>query len=262
MGEVKKYGAAPYTVALLHGGPGAAGEMGPVSAYLSEKYSILEPYQTGNSIHAQVEELRAQLEASIYSPIILAGHSWGAWLAWIFASKYPKFVKKIILISSGPFIDAYVPEISRTRISRLSNAEGQEAQFLMENIDNQAVRDKDKLLKRLGELMAKSDSFDPDYRYQADIEMTPGVYENVWNEAAEMRASGQLLKLSEKIKCPVVAIHGDYDPHPAEGVRKPLAKAKRKFKFILLKDCGHTPWIEKRAREEFFKAMEEEINNA
>ena len=30
--------------------------------------------------------------------------------------------------------------------------------------------------------------------------------------------------MGRKIKCPVVAIHGDYDPHLAEGVREPLSR--------------------------------------
>ena len=46
-----------------------------------------------------------------------------------------------------------------------------------------------------------------------------------------MRKSGDLLKEAEKIKCPVVAIHGDYDPHPANGVKIPLEKRIVDFQF-------------------------------
>jgi pimeloyl-ACP methyl ester carboxylesterase len=58
----------------------------------------------------------------------------------------------------------------------------------------------------------------------------------------------------------VVAIHGDFDPHPAEGVKEPLAKAIENFRFILLKNCGHTPWIERDARERFYQLLAVELN--
>jgi pimeloyl-ACP methyl ester carboxylesterase len=57
----------------------------------------------------------------------------------------------------------------------------------------------------------------------------------------------------------VVAIHGDYDPHPAEGVRKPLTEVLEDFRFILLKKCGHTPWREQEARDDFFRILKREI---
>ena len=66
------------------------------------------------------------------------------------------------------------------------------------------------------------------------------------------------MKLGEKIKCPVVAIHGDYDPHPAEGVKKPLLKVVKNFRFILLKNCGHKPWIEQKAKDEFYIILKKE----
>ncbi|NIU02689.1 MAG: alpha/beta hydrolase, partial [Nitrosopumilaceae archaeon] len=77
--------------------------------------------------------------------------------------------------------------------------------------------------------------------------------------AAELRASGELLKLGKLIKCPVVAIHGDYDPHPAAGVQKPLFLTLKDFRFTLLKNCGHKPWIERHARDEFYEILNNEI---
>ena len=76
----------------------------------------------------------------------------------------------------------------------------------------------------------------------------------------EFRASGELLKTVSRIQCPVVAIHGTYDPHPAEGIREPLSRVLPDFRFILLEDCGHLPWIERQARDEFFRVLEQEIS--
>ena len=77
-----------------------------------------------------------------------------------------------------------------------------------------------------------------------------------------MRQTGELLALGKKILCPVVAIHGDWDPHPARGVCEPLrATLKRfSFKFIVLEDCGHKPWIERKAKDKFYSILKEVID--
>jgi pimeloyl-ACP methyl ester carboxylesterase len=59
----------------------------------------------------------------------------------------------------------------------------------------------------------------------------------------------------------VVAIHGDHDPHPAEGVEKPLASVLGCFRFILLQNCGHQPWTERHARDAFYRVLEEELES-
>jgi hypothetical protein len=58
-----------------------------------------------------------------------------------------------------------------------------------------------------------------------------------------------------------VAIHGNYDPHPYAGVKEPLSQVLRDFKFILLQKCGHKPWIEKAAKEEFYRILMEEVKH-
>jgi pimeloyl-ACP methyl ester carboxylesterase len=75
----RTYGAAPYTVAVVHGGPGAAGEMAPVARELARGRGIVEPLQTATSLEGQVEELRMTLESSTAPPVVLIGYSWGAW---------------------------------------------------------------------------------------------------------------------------------------------------------------------------------------
>jgi pimeloyl-ACP methyl ester carboxylesterase len=79
-------------------------------------------------------------------------------------------------------------------------------------------------------------------------------------DAEELRRSGKLLKYGKHIKCPVVAIHGDYDPHPALGVQKPLSAILKNFRFILLKNCGHKPWVERQAKDEFYGILKEELH--
>ena len=67
------------------------------------------------------------------------------------------------------------------------------------------------------------------------------------------------MALGELIRCPVLAIHGDHDPHPAEGVQETLSRVIRDFRFVLLEKCGHRPWIEKQAKHKFYQILREEI---
>ena len=57
----------------------------------------------------------------------------------------------------------------------------------------------------------------------------------------------------------MVAIHGDYDPHPWSGVTEPLTRVLKDFRFILLENCGHYPWYERAAREQFFSILKKEV---
>ncbi len=54
MRNLRKYGRAPYTVAIVHGGPGAPGDMAPVARELSTTYGVLEPLQTEETLNGQI----------------------------------------------------------------------------------------------------------------------------------------------------------------------------------------------------------------
>ncbi|MDD5259703.1 MAG: alpha/beta hydrolase [bacterium] len=231
---------------MIHGGPGAAGEMAPVAQILAENWGVLEPWQTAMSLNGQVEELKSILEENCKKPITLVGYSWGAWLSLILAARYPAFVKKIILVSSGPFTAEYAAQIQNTRLSRLSAREQEEVKIAA--------------FARRGELFSKADAFDPLPGSSSGMTVNGEIFKQVWPEAANLRKSGKLLTLAQQVKCPVVALHGDHDPHPAEGVQKPLSAVLNNFGFHLLAHCGHKPWQEKQARDNFFTILREELN--
>jgi pimeloyl-ACP methyl ester carboxylesterase len=257
--NLRKYGKPPFEVVLIHGGPGAAGELAPVARELKSNWGVLEPFQTEDSIKGQVEELKTVLEENGVFPVILIGFSWGAWLSFIFAANYPAFLRKLILVGSGPFEEKYAVGIQKTRLNRLSQKDRKEAESLIRVLNDPAAEDKGKVFSRLGELFSRADAYDPITQKSESVDFRVDIFQNVWKEAEKLRRSGKLLQLGESIKCPVVAIHGDYDPHPAEGVQKPLSSVLKDFRFILLKNCGHNPWIEQKAREEFFRIVREEL---
>jgi len=233
--------------------------MAPVARELSADWGVLEPLQTAASLEEQLQELRAVLEKNADLRAILIGFSWGAWLGFLLAARHPALVSKLILIGSGPFEANYAARIRETRLSRLSEEEKGEVHSLISALDGPTYADKDSSLARLGELFTKADAYDPLTLDTEVMECQYDIHQSVWKEAAELRASGKLLKLGKQIRCPVVAIHGSYDPHPAEGVKKPLAAVLKDFRFVLLENCGHCPWIERQARDRFYEILKDEL---
>jgi len=126
MTNCRNYGTPPFQVVLIHGGPGAPGEMAPVARELSKDFGVLEPLQTADSLDGQMMELKSGLETTAQLPAALIGHSWGAFLGFILAASYPDLARKLILVGSGPFEASYAERIMPTRLKRLSEKERRE----------------------------------------------------------------------------------------------------------------------------------------
>ena len=157
MVNLRKYGHKPFRVAVIHGGPGAPGEMAPVARELSSVMGVLEPLQTATTIEGQVQELKAVLQKNADLPVTLIGFSWGALLSFIFAARYPSFVLKLILIGSASYEEKYAADITQTRLSRLSEQERAEAVSLMQTLNGPSVANKNTLMARLGKLLSNAD---------------------------------------------------------------------------------------------------------
>jgi len=260
MENVRKYRHKPFSVAVIHGGPGAPGEMARVAHELSSCVGVLEPLQTAKTIEGQVTELKEVLEKFAHIPVTLIGFSWGAMLSFIFTARYPLLVRKLILVASPPYEEKYALGIMKTRSRRLGEEEREKAISLMKVLEAPATKDKNTVIAQFGDLMFKADSYDPLPHDSDVLEYDYETYHSVWEQARELRSSGKLLKLGKKIQCPVVAIHGDYDPHPAKGVKEPLSHVLRDFRFILIEKCGHYPWLERNARDGFYDILKSEIS--
>ncbi|MCK4407637.1 MAG: alpha/beta hydrolase [Bacteroidales bacterium] len=257
MKTIIKYGEKPFQIGLLHGGPGASGEMKPIAENLADNFGILEFLQTEKSVNGQIEELHKQLTSSTDTPTILIGYSWGAWLGFLFASQYPNLVKKLIIISSGAFKSKYNQDLMEIRLNRLNPQERKEAKELISFINSD--KSDNESLKRFGELMTIADSYDYLPKENDSVELDLKIFQSIWAEASRLRDTNELINHSDKIECPVVAIHGDYDSHPIEGVEKPLTNRLTNFKMIRIEKCGHTPWKERFAKDRFFELLRKEL---
>lgn len=172
-------------------------------------------------------------------PMTLIGYSWGAWLGFLFASKYPELLSKLILVSAGVIESKYNPDLMNTRLKRLNQHDRKEAKRLFSIIQSDSSNNK--VLSQFGKLMTIADS---SCYCPSDVEsviVNMSTHQAIWAEATRLRNSNEFMNCASKITTPVVAIHGDYDPHPVDGVKKPLSELLPNLKMIILTNCGHTP---------------------
>ncbi len=254
MKRVRKYGEPPFKVAVVHGGPGAAGQLAPVAKELSRTFGVFEPLQTAASIEGQIQELHDVLESNAHHPVTLIGHSWGAMLSVLFAAKFPALVKKLILVSCGPLEASYTSsDVMKNRLGRMSIEQKAELDAAFKKLDDPKVQDKNAVFTQLGRLASKTDSYEP--ISDESVEAQYDIFKSVWSEAESLRSKGVFIEAVKNIRCPVFAIHGDYDPHPFDGVKRPLSTFLKDFRIILLEKCGHYPWIERHARNKFYSIL-------
>jgi pimeloyl-ACP methyl ester carboxylesterase len=255
----RKYGSSPYNLVLVHGGPGAAGYLAPVAKRLSSCTGIIEAFQTEDHIDGLIHELYDLLKRYSHHPVLLFGHSWGAWLSLMFAARYPGMVRKLILAASAPLEEKYVPQIMETRMDRLGPEEKKKLSEFVELLESVESGERDLLFGKISRILEKADTYEAREPEESRVRLDYSQYLLVWREAENLRRSGELPRIAARVRCPVLVIHGDYDPHPADGVRLPLEKAVGDLNFTLLEKCGHEPWKEMHASERFYEMMEEEI---
>lgn len=249
---MRLHGVAPYRTVLAHGGPGAAGSLKVCAEELhrTSGRGIAEALQSGYSIEELIGELYGQIREHCSGKIALVGHSWGAWLVALFAERYPELSEKIILVGCAPLEDKYVKDISERRKKNLGEADRAALQRFTEHSGAEDMRN-------ILEILKKTDDYRPleDEAPLADSAM----YNSVWSEAAEARASGKLLSAFGRIKCKIIIIHGAEDPHPVDGVLLPLRNAGVPFEAHILDRCGHSPFREKYAKDIFYRILRDNI---
>lgn len=106
--------------------------------------------------------------------------------------------------------------------------------------------------------------YDPIDAYPDKQEFEPFdivAHEQTWNDMARLQADGIYPDAFEAIESPVLMLHGEYDPHPGNMIRDSLIRHLPQLEYHEWARCGHSPWIEKSAREVFFSEICEWLNS-
>lgn len=262
--QVRLHGGHGPCVVLLHGGPGAPGEMIPVARALENQFRIIEPLQrtsgeTPLSVERHVDDMQDALKDIVtQESISLVGHSWGAVLALTFAARHPQSIDRVILIGSGTF-DEHARKVYQTNMgNRVDSKMKQHIQQLEAQLKSAKTREqRDELFGELGTIMTNLQAIDPIDLPPKTISCDEQGHHETWNDALALQYEGIQPAEFSNINVPVIMIHGREDPHPGRLIRQSLESYIKNIQYRELPNCGHTPWIERGAREEFYDLLRE-----
>jgi len=256
---VRHYGLSGPLVLVLHGGPAAVGDVAPVAKGISGSFHAVEPWQRGSggspltvARHiSDLYELSADLGGG--SPVAIVGHSWGAMLALCFAAEHPSQVGPIVIVGCGTF-----DQSSRSTMQAIIEERmGDDVRDRIRQLSADTTDPADQFIQTF-KLTRQIYDYDPIVPYADKDECEPfdvRAYDETWRDMRRLQDDGTYPRAFAAIESPVLMIHGQYDPHPGKMIRESLLPHIPQLEYRELEGCGHSPWIEKSARELFFSSV-------
>ncbi|HTO06637.1 MAG TPA: alpha/beta hydrolase [Myxococcota bacterium] len=258
---VRRWGSDGPQVALLHGGPGAAGDLADLARALAPRFQVLEPLQRRSGETAlTVARHVADLAEVLPGPMHVVGHSWGAMLGLSFAAAHPGLVTSLCLVGCGTYDAATRAVYARRSQSRMTAAQRAELAELQGGLASARDRTaRDALSWRAGQLFSAVYGVDLLPREPGDepLWVDSGGEAETWPDVLRLQAEGVEPAAFSAIRAPVRMLHGDDDPHPGPMIRDLLARHVADLSYLGFPRCGHDPWRERHAREPFLRALEE-----
>ena len=222
-------------VIAMHGGPGAVGDVAALARGLSDSFRVLEPLQRGSgaeplTVAIHVEDLRELIQSRVAPERpALVGSSWGAMLALAFAAAYPDMPGPIVLIGSGTF-----DMESRAAFKALLE-------------ERRATTGAEKLRTLY--------SYDAIEEQEGETEYDRRANEETWHDMLRLQQEGVYPASFSAIRSPVLMLHGSVDPHPGRMILDSLRPYLPQIEYREWERCGHFPWRERLAREEFYATL-------
>ena len=275
--RIRRHGTSGPLVIVLHGGPAATGEAAPIARGLADSFRVLEPWQRGSgdgplTVARHVEDLHelvAEQSGRDARPA-LVGESWGAMLALAYAAAHPTEAGPIVLVGCGTFDTA-----ARARlVETLEERTGEDLRRRLEQLPKLFPDGEERLRKRY-ELMSSLYDFDAEESEGTDArgpeagspngdgadDEVPSfdveAHRETWQDMVRLQEEGVYPAAFAAIESPVLMIHGVYDPHPGRMIRAGLEPHIGRLEYHELERCGHSPWREKHARDEFFTTLKD-----
>ncbi len=241
-------------VLLLSGGPGFSPDyLRPIAEKLGDQHRFILLHQrgTGKSVIAtydanalalknlvgDVEALRKELKIE---RLVIAGHSFGGILSMMYAREYPEHVAALALIDSGgPTLKA-MPGFNTNLEARFSDEDRAQIKEWSDPERQKANRH----AAALALTKAKAPAYFAD-RSKAHL-LTDPMDDTSFHEGVFWSIVPQMMTLDlraglEKVKAPVLVLHGKQDPlESAEEVHETFPGSRLEW----IENAGHFPWLE------------------
>ena len=257
--RTRKYGSSVQSVVVLHGGPAASGDVAAIARGLSDSFTAIEPWQRGSgaatlTVARHVEDLHSLIVGlDSAAPPALVGHSWGAMLALCYAAAHPNKAGPIVLVGSGTFDQtsrARMKEILRNRTDL--HLQEQLAAVAMSKGDAADLHIKRLKLTRDLSVYDRLEPWPEKEEYEP---LDVRAHKETWDDMMRLQSDGTYPKAFTGITSDVLMLHGNYDPHPGPMIYASLRPFIKSLEYRELARCGHSPWLERFARTEFFTIL-------
>ena len=235
---------------VLHGGPGAHHDYllpgfdtiarGRTLIYYDQRGGGRSPVPRDVPVgwREHVADLEALRQVWGLERLTIAGYSWGALLALLYAMEHPDRVARLALVSPAPaWLDArerFEAEFARRNLDPALQAE---RAALRES--GLRERDPDAYARRTFELSVVPYFHDPArVRELTPFRVTGRTQHEVWASLGDY----DLRPALAKIRVPAVVLYGEDDPIPADSARAVATGLGASFH--PLPACGHVPYVE------------------
>lgn len=255
----RRYGSSGLLVVCLHGGPGAPGELAPVAQRLSTAFRVLEPFERRSgtltlNLQVHVDDLARLVRETGSQKAALLGFSSGAITALAFASMYPELASTVVLVGTATLTTEARAEFKRRLSERLDAVTARRLAELG------ARPDTDERLEAQAALVTQAYLVDP-LVLPEHVWVDARGHHDTWRDMLRLQESGEHPESFRSISCSLLMIHGREDPHPGEIIRRSLHAVVPQLEYTELAGCGHYPWLERSAREEFYAVLERWLKN-
>lgn len=247
-------------IVLLHGGPGSFDYLGELANMLPAHWRRIRYDQRGGGqagkagpftiaqLVADLEALRQQL--GIDSWVVL-GHSWGAFLALVYASEHPDAVNGLIHLSGTGLDTEWQKGYHAARRKRLPPAEQIEMLHLRQERETACDGKLASIQRRLLEITLGADFADKSHlpavlALMAQSPQAAGVSEALMADWQAWLQTPAFRQRVGELTMPVLCLHGEADPRPATGAMT-LGEVLPRGRFELMPASDHYPWLEQPA---------------
>lgn len=264
-------GAGP-PVVLCHGGPGIYDYLEPVAAMVDDLATVYRYDQRGYGRSEQresydiatfVEDLDALRAHWGHDAWTVAGHSWGATLALLYAVRYPERLERLVYISGTGIDPAWHANYRHAREAKLQPAARDRLRRLEEERTVATGAELDRINAARATLLEATEYYDatrfeelPRYdRFPVNYALNAALNA----EMNGLEDSGALPAQVARIAASTLVLDGEADPRP-RWARAQVAELIPNARHQTIEGAGHDPWVEQpeataRALRQFLSGM-------
>lgn len=172
-------------------------------------------------------------------------------LALAYAAAHPATPSTLVLIGCGTFSQS-ARAVFETRLeARLTPAQ----RASLGELRRREI-DPDRRLALIGRVYDEAYGYDLENPGPKLRALDARAFDETWSDVLRLQSEGLYPAAFAAIRSPVLMLHGAEDPHPGRLTRDDLRAYIPHLEYRELRECGHSPWLERQARGEFFFILE------